>query len=93
MKLSQEAFVKPARIVFPSIRCGLENATETMNRILPKAATSLWLIFFLALGARLGFAWQQERKFPRDVLAPAMFSQETGSIAKSLALGDRKSVV
>ena len=85
--MSQEAFVKPARIVFPSIRCGLENATETMNRILPKAATSLWLIFFLALGARLGFAWQQERKFPRDVLAPAMFSQETGSIAKSLALG------
>src|SRR5256884_271770 len=42
VKLSQEAFVKPARIVFPSIRCGLENATETMNRILPKAATSLW---------------------------------------------------
>src|SRR6516225_4821286 len=58
-----------------------------MKGILPKAVTSLWLIFLLAFGARLGFAWQQERKFPRDVLAPAMFSQETGSIAKSLATG------
>ena len=58
-----------------------------MKGILRKAVTSLWLIFLLALGARLGFAWQQERKFPRDMLAPAMFSQETGSIAKSLATG------
>ncbi|HEX8836096.1 MAG TPA: glycosyltransferase family 39 protein [Candidatus Acidoferrum sp.] len=58
-----------------------------MTRILPKAVTSLWLIFLVALGARLSFAQYQERKFPRDVLAPAMFSQETGSIAKSLATG------
>src|SRR5215472_547725 len=58
-----------------------------MKRILPKAATSLRLIFLVALVARLSFAWYQERKFPHDVLAPAMFSQETGSIAKSLASG------
>jgi len=58
-----------------------------MKRILLTAATSLWLIFLVALGARLGFAWQQERKFPHDVLAVAMFSQETGSIAQALATG------
>ena len=58
-----------------------------MKSILPRAVTSLWLIFLVALGARLSFAWYQERKFPHDVLAPAMFSQETGSIAKSLATG------
>ena len=58
-----------------------------MKRILPKAVTSLWLIFLVALGARLSFAWHEEAKFPHDVLAPTMFSQETGSIAKSLATG------
>ncbi len=58
-----------------------------MKKILLTAATSVWLIFAVALGARLGFAWCQERKFPHDLLAPAMFSQETGSIAKSLAAG------
>lgn len=58
-----------------------------MKRILLVAATSLWLIFAVALGARLGFAWNEQRKFSHDVLAPAMFSQETGSIAASLAAG------
>lgn len=58
-----------------------------MKRTLSKAVASLWLVFLVALAARLGFAWQQQRKFPHDVLAPAMFSQETGSIAKSLATG------
>jgi hypothetical protein len=52
------------------------------------AATSLWLIFLVALGARLGFAWSQQRKFPHDVLAVAMFSQETGNIARALAEGN-----
>ena len=55
--------------------------------MLRKAVTSLWLVFLVALAARLSFAWHQEREFPHDVLAPAMFSQETGSIAKSLATG------
>ena len=58
-----------------------------MKRILPKTVTPLWLIFLVALAARLGFAWHEQGKFPHDVLAPAMFSQETGSIAKSLATG------
>ena len=51
------------------------------------AATSAWVIFLVALGARLGFAWNQQRKFPHDVLTVAMFSQETGSVAQSLAMG------
>ena len=51
------------------------------------AATSLLLITLVALGARLGFAWDQERKIPRDVIGPASFEQETGSIAYSLATG------
>jgi hypothetical protein len=56
-------------------------------KILLTAATSLWVIFLVALGARLGFAWDQERKIPHDVLAPASFAQETGSIAYALATG------
>ena len=52
-----------------------------------KTATSLLLIVLVALGARLGFAWNQERKIPRDVIGPVSFEQETGSIAYSLATG------
>jgi hypothetical protein len=63
------------------------DSPKAMKRIPPRAVTSVWLIFLVALGARLSFAQYQERKFPHDVLAPAMFSQETGSIAKSLATG------
>jgi hypothetical protein len=51
------------------------------------AATSLTLIFIVALGARLGFAGNQQRQISRDVLAPASFAQETGSIASALAQG------
>jgi hypothetical protein len=58
-----------------------------MKRILRTATTSVWLIFLVALGARLGFAWYMERRIPPDVLAPASFAQETGSIAQSLAMG------
>jgi hypothetical protein len=58
-----------------------------MKKILLSAATSVWLIFLVALGARLGFAWNQERKIPYDMLAPASFAQETGSIAYALATG------
>ncbi|HYL84567.1 MAG TPA: glycosyltransferase family 39 protein [Candidatus Angelobacter sp.] len=58
-----------------------------MKLVLIRALTSAWLIFLVALGARLGFAWDQERKIPREVLAPASFAQETGSIAYALATG------
>jgi hypothetical protein len=52
-----------------------------------KAATSLALILLVGLGARLAFAWSQERKIPDAVLGAVPFEQETGSIAKSVATG------
>jgi hypothetical protein len=58
-----------------------------MKKALLRAATSLWLILFVALAARLGFAWDQERKIPREVLGIVPFQQETGNIAYSLAQG------
>ena len=51
------------------------------------AVTSVLLIVVVAIGTRLGFAWNQERKIPRDVIGPVSFEQETGSIAYSLATG------
>ena len=56
-----------------------------MKQIFIRAVTSVWLISLVALALRLGFAWDQERKIPPDVLAPASFAQETGSIAYALA--------
>ena len=41
------------------------NFTSNVKKILLGGATSVWLIFFVALGARLGFGWDQERKIPR----------------------------
>lgn len=52
-----------------------------------KACTSLALILLVAFGARLSFAWDQERKIPATALATAPFAQETGNIAYSLATG------
>ena len=58
-----------------------------MKRAFHAAATSLLLIVLVALGARLGFAWNQERKLPREVLGIVPFEHETGSIAYSFAVG------
>ena len=58
-----------------------------MRERLYKAFTSLLLICTVALGSRLVFAWDQERKIPPAALAAAPFAQETGSIAYSLATG------
>jgi hypothetical protein len=58
-----------------------------MRRRLLAAATSLSLIFLVALGTRLGFAWDQTRKIPREVIGIASFAQETGSIASALVRG------
>jgi dolichyl-phosphate-mannose-protein mannosyltransferase len=66
-------------------RCRRDQKRD-MKRIF-LAVTSVWIISLVALGARLGFAWNQERKIPREVLAPASFAQETGSIAYALATG------
>jgi hypothetical protein len=58
-----------------------------MRTAINKAATSLVLIVFVAVGTRVAFAWSQARRIPGDVLAAASFDQETGSIAKSVASG------
>jgi hypothetical protein len=60
---------------------------DKLKKVFKNGLTSLLLIILVAMGARLGFAWNQERKIPRDVLGPASFEQETGSIAYSLATG------
>src|SRR5262249_38403032 len=49
--------------------------------------TSVWFIAFAALGARLLFAWDQQRKIPHAVLATVPFDQETGNIALALSQG------
>jgi hypothetical protein len=52
-----------------------------------KIATCLPLILIVALGLRLGFAWDQERNIPRDLVGLVPFLQETGNIAFSIARG------
>lgn len=42
----------------------------------------------MALGLRLGFAWHEERKIPRDLVGSVPFLNETGNVARSLALGN-----
>jgi hypothetical protein len=49
--------------------------------------TSVWFIAFLALTARLLFAWDQQGKIPHAALATVPFDQETGNIALSLSEG------
>jgi len=58
-----------------------------VKKAFKRGLTSILLIVLVALGARLGFAWNQERKIPREVIGPVSFEQETGSIAYSLATG------
>ncbi len=50
--------------------------------------TSVWLIAAAALGTRLAFAYNQQRKIPHQILATVPFEQETGNIA--FALSQRK---
>src|ERR1700739_2747294 len=64
--------------------CGfMEKVLEAIRNV----ATSLLLIVLVALAARLGFAWNQTRKIPREVIGEAAFYQETGNIAYSLTTG------
>jgi hypothetical protein len=58
-----------------------------MKKALKTAATSLLLIVLVAMGTRLGFAWNQVSQMPREVIGSAPFEQETGSIAYALATG------
>ena len=61
--------------------------STTMNQRFYKAATSLALIVVIALGARITFAWNQERKMRADLVGLVPFLNETGNIAYSLAAG------
>jgi len=56
------------------------------NRVL-LILTSVWLIAFAALAARLLFAWDQQGKIPHTALATVPFDQETGNISLSLSQG------
>jgi hypothetical protein len=58
-----------------------------MKSRLWKAVTSLSLILLIALGARVAFAWNQERKMRADLVGLVPFLNETGNIAYSLAAG------
>jgi dolichyl-phosphate-mannose-protein mannosyltransferase len=58
-----------------------------MKRTFQKVATSLALIVIVAVGARVGFAWDQARKIPAGVLGNVPFQQETGNIAYALVQG------
>jgi 4-amino-4-deoxy-L-arabinose transferase-like glycosyltransferase len=60
---------------------------QNMKQRLWKAATSLALILVIALGARVAFAWNQERKMRADLVGLVPFLNETGNIAYSLAAG------
>lgn len=52
-----------------------------------RIATSLWLIVLVALGLRLGFAWEHQTHFTHWVLSSVPFLYEPGNIAYSLAIG------
>jgi hypothetical protein len=58
-----------------------------MKKTLQKLATSLALIVVIAVGARVGFAWDQARRVPPGVLGVVPFQQETGNIAFAQAQG------
>src|SRR5580658_6687468 len=58
-----------------------------MKQTIRKATTSLALIVIVAMGVRVGFAWDQARKIPAGVLGNVPFQQETGNIAYALAQG------
>jgi 4-amino-4-deoxy-L-arabinose transferase-like glycosyltransferase len=52
-----------------------------------RAATSLVLIVIVAFGMRAGYAWDQSRKLPRELIGIVSFQTETGHIAYSVATG------
>ena len=50
--------------------------------------TSVWLIAAAALGTRLAFVWDQQRRIPNRILATVPFDQEAGNIALALSQGN-----
>ncbi len=59
-----------------------------LGTTLRSAATSLPLIVVVALGCRLGFAWNYQRQFPHQALGTIPFLFESGNIAHSIAVGE-----
>jgi 4-amino-4-deoxy-L-arabinose transferase-like glycosyltransferase len=57
-----------------------------MNSSFVRMVASLWLILLVAGGLRFGYAWNEQRKIPAELLT-GRFQQETGNIAYSLATG------
>src|SRR5882724_6884420 len=49
--------------------------------------TSVWFIAAAALGTRIAFIWDQQRKIPHQILAAVAFEQETGNISLALSQG------
>src|SRR6266436_7813149 len=49
--------------------------------------TSVWFIAAAALGTRVAFVLNQQRKIPHQILATVPFEQETGNIAFALSQG------
>jgi Dolichyl-phosphate-mannose-protein mannosyltransferase len=49
--------------------------------------TSVWFIAAAALGTRIAFIVNQQRKIPHQILAAVPFEQETGNIAFALSQG------
>src|SRR3984885_176121 len=61
--------------------------TRTFTNAFRTAATSLWLIMFVALAIRLGYMWQFQHIHPRQGVSVIPFLFESGNIAHSLATG------
>jgi len=60
---------------------------NVVKNILRKTATSLPLIVVVAFGVRVGFAWDQTSKLPREATGIVGFQTEAGHIAYSLTTG------
>ncbi|MGC2016431.1 MAG: hypothetical protein WA657_11410, partial [Candidatus Acidiferrales bacterium] len=60
---------------------------QSMNKALRSAATSIWIILFVALAVRLGFMWQYQSSHPKQAVSVIPFLFESGNIAHSLATG------
>src|ERR1700690_2327542 len=60
---------------------------RTFRNTIRAAATSLWLIMFVALALRLGYMWQFQDIHPRQGLSVIPFLFESGNIAHSLSMG------
>jgi 4-amino-4-deoxy-L-arabinose transferase-like glycosyltransferase len=57
------------------------------QKAIKRAGTSLVVIFAVALGARIAFAWNQASKMPAQAVGVVPFENEAGNIALALAEG------